>query len=174
MRYCHDDGPYPLVAFEIMCADGNGILPSVCVVAVPRCSQWDREDVTPIGLYCDSGISLDQSVLISHLIRCRDLPHGRVLIRDRSRDSDWDQPAVRRPQGIWGGSNTDHRRSSGDGRRDKAMLSRDIAENPDNLPFIINISGMGAVASRNIDRNKAPLCIENPKAPISVWKEPTI
>ena len=49
----------------ILRLDGNGVLPTVCVVAVPRRLQLDREGVAPVRAQRDFATQLDAAVLMS-------------------------------------------------------------------------------------------------------------
>ena|SRR5215831_7723864 len=66
----HNDtrGLYPFVACVIMRTDGNDVLPSVLVVAVPRRLEVNREGVAAIRFHGDRATRLDAAVLISHRI----------------------------------------------------------------------------------------------------------
>src|SRR5439155_10632744 len=44
----HISGRSPLVSRVIERADGNAVLPTVLVIAVPRCLQVNREGITPV------------------------------------------------------------------------------------------------------------------------------
>ena len=67
----HNDtrGLYPFVACVIMRADGNDVLPSVLVVAVPRRLEVNRDGVAPVRSERDAAVGLDLSILIQDRIR---------------------------------------------------------------------------------------------------------
>ena len=105
----HDGSVYPLVALVILRADGNGVPPTVSVIAAPRRLEAKRGGVAAILSEGERTARLNAAVLILHGIGGRARVHARTCIRDCCHDGDRDQLAVRWPQGVWGDRNdSDH------------------------------------------------------------------
>jgi len=95
------------VAGVIVHTDSNDVLPSVLVGTVSRRLEGDREGIAAIRCDDDLATRLDAAVLIGDLIGCRVWVHAGGRIRDRPRDDDRDELAVRWPQGLRRGSDGD-------------------------------------------------------------------